>query len=214
VAAHLVLVVMAATGGFSMRRHDLPPPVFVEVIASLAPPAASPPPRQTLKQPVVIPKDPPKPAPKPKAKARPKPEPKPEVKPVPEKKRASADQLLAQMRKNVASREGEATAQAAASAGPRGRVDPLLALYRRKLIALLDANFSGARAFASTPDLRARYEVRIDAGGGVRGVTLVTASGNRFFDEAAERAIRKSPFPPPPRGDLTLDVTFQPGTVF
>jgi TonB family protein len=208
-AGHVLGAFALTLGALPYSAPDLPPPVFIEVVADPSPP---PPARQRVKQPVVIPKQS-----KPKAKPKPVPRPKAKPAPKPEPKRPSASELLAQLRRNVEAREPsktQETQQVRATAGARGRFDPMLAVYRRKVIALLRSNFSGARAFSSDPQLRARYEVQIDPVGGLRGVILVSSSGNRFFDESAERAIHKSPFPAPPRGEMTLDITFQPGSVF
>jgi protein TonB len=210
-AAHLAGALVLTFGGFPRLTPMLPPPVFVEVVADPTPP---PRPRQRVKQPVVIPK-----ASKPEPKVKPKPKPKPPVRAEvePEPKGPTAEEILARVRRNVEARTPAATQkvrETPAASGARGRFDPLLAIYRKKVIALLHGNFSGARAFSGDPALRARYEVRIDPGGGLQRVLLLSSSGNRFFDESAERAIHRSPFPAPPRGELTLDVTFQPGSVF
>ncbi len=208
--AHVVAGFVLAFGGLPSRRVDLPQSVMVQLVANPSPAPAKLV-RQPLHQPVVIPKRE-KPQPKPRAEPKPAPVAKPEPKPEP---RLSTAELMAQLRQNVQTREGESTAATTETAAPRaGRFDPLLAAYRRKVIALLHTNFSGARACASEPDLRARYEVGIDPGGGVPWMTLTTSSHNRFFVESAERAIRRANFPKPPRGALTLDVTFQPGSVF
>jgi protein TonB len=201
-AGHLLGALVLAFAGLPRLAPTLPPPVFVEVVADPSPPAPA---RQRLRQPVVIPK-------RSRAEPEPKPKPKPQVEPEPQA--PTAAEVLAQVRKKFEAREPSEARETPATLGARGRFDPLMAIYRKKVVALLHANFSGARAFSGDPALRARYEVRIDPSGGLRRVVLVSASGNRFFDESAERAIRKSPFPPPPRGEMTLDVTFQPGSVF
>ena len=194
-------------------------PVFVDLVTAAAlapaPPAVAPaPPRE---KPVVIPERPrpkpkvaPAPTPKPIPKPVPKAEPKPE-KPAP----LSAEQLLAKIRQKVTSAPSAAAATTAASAtGGRGRFDPILAAYRRRVMVLLRSNWVGARAFVSQPGLEVHYEVRVDGGGGVRSVAILRASGNRYYDESAERAIHKSaPFPRPPHGPLTLQLRFSPQDV-
>jgi len=205
-AAHVVGALVLTFGALPYSAPELPPPVFVEVVADPAPP---PPARQRVKEPVVIPKQS-KPKPKPVVKVAPKPKPVAKPKPKP----PSAAELMAQLRKNVDEREPSDEEPARATPAARGRFDPIMAVYRRKVIALLQSNFTGARAFSSDPGLRARYEVRIDIVGGVRGVSLLSSSGNSYFDDSAERAIHKTPFPAPPRGEVTLDIMFQPGSVF
>ncbi len=84
-------------------------------------------------------------------------------------------------------------------------------MYRKRIRALLYANWAGARVFSSQGRLIAHFRVELDAGGGVRSLDLVKTSGNVHFDESAERAIwRVEPFPAPPRGPLTLTLTFDP----
>ena len=209
-AAHVVGALVLTFGALPYSAPELPPPVFVEVVADPAPP---PPARQRVKEPVVIPKQS-KPKPKPVVKVAPKPKPKPKPVAKPKPKPPSAAELMAQLRKNVDEREPSDEEPARATPAARGRFDPIMAVYRRKVIALLQSNFTGARAFSSDPGLRARYEVRIDIVGGVRGVSLLSSSGNSYFDDSAERAIHKTPFPAPPRGEVTLDIMFQPGSVF
>jgi len=56
--------------------------------------------------------------------------------------------------------------------------------------------------------------VRLSAGGDVLGTRVVRRSGNPWYDESVERAIKKaSPLPPPPEADEWLFV-FRPEDVF
>jgi TonB family protein len=193
-------------------------PIFVDLVtaAALAPaPAVAPAP--VREKPVVIPARP-RPKPKPEPVAKPKPVPKPVPKPEKPEEPAppTAAQLLAKIREKVASTPSAArpATGATGSTGARGRFDPILAAYRRQVMVLLRSNWVGARAFASQPGLEVHYEVRVDGGGGVRSVSMLQASGNRYYDESAERAILKSaPFPSPPRGPLTLQLRFSPQDV-
>jgi TonB family protein len=244
VVAHAGLAFLLAYAPSGAIRLDQPPPVFVDLVslpkaaggpaAPAAKPAAKPEPKA-----VPIPKEAP---PKPKAKEAPKPEPKKEAK-VPPKPRArvepkpkpkpatqaratpappavSAEQLISEMRKRVDAQSEAAPAAAAVgdggSNGPAGgRYDPELAGYRKQLVVLLQSNWVGARAFRSQGALQVRYEIEVDDAGTVQSVELVASSGNRHFDETAERAIWKTnPFPRPPRGALTVDLSFEPRGVF
>lgn len=200
----LLLVVAPALRGPSLR----PAPVFVEIVEPARPkpaprpaPMKAPPkpaPRQVVDQPVVL-----------KPKPRPTPEPKPRTEPrVEETPAPSAAELLARLRDRVGPEE--AAARPAAN-GSRGRVDPLLAAYQRRVKAVLASNWTGVAAFHGQPELVAGFRVQLDSSGAIRGIRLERSSGNRFFDQSAERAIRRStPFPSPPRGPTTLDVIFRP----
>ena len=205
---HLLLLI-AVLVSFSLDRTiSTPAPVFVELVGALelAPAPAPKLEKQQVEQPVVIPKR----APEPKPRAKPE----PKAKPQPEPARPSVQQLLAQLRAKLAATAPSEPLTGTAGGG-RGRFDPQLARYQKKVFLLLRSNWAGARMFKSEPDLEVHYKVRIDGGGGIRSVDLVRSSGNRYYDESAERAIQKSrPFPDPPRGPLTLDVTFQPTSVF
>jgi colicin import membrane protein len=214
---------------------DTPAPVFVDLVAMPAPPApkvakaAAParPKEKAVVIPKAEPKPKPKPAPKPEAKPEPKPEPEPKEKkpepkpkaeapPEPQPKKPDLSQLLSQIQQKVDARAPAAAAVTAktGTGGGRGRLDPELAAYRKQLIMLLHSNWVGAGAFRTQPDLIVRYEVEIDRGGHVRSVSTLSPSGNRHYDESAERAIRKTaPFPRPPRGAVTLDVSFRPTSV-
>ncbi len=214
---HLLLLIVVSVSFSLDRTISTPAPIFVELVqaSELAPAPAPKLAKQQVEQPVVIPER--APEPKPKAKPEPRVEPKPEPKPKPkvaEPERPSAQQLLAQLRAKLAATAPSEPLTGTAGGG-RGRFDPQLARYQKKVFLLLRSNWVGARMFKSEPDLEVHYKVRIDGGGGIRSVDLVRSSGNRYYDESAERAIQKSrPFPDPPRGPLTLDVTFQPTSVF
>ena len=80
----------------------------------------------------------------------------------------------------------------------------------KQVHSLLYANWAGAQLFKSQ-GLVVHIEAEVDATGRVGNVRVVRSSGSRQFDESAERAILKvQPFPPPPRGALTLTLTFDP----
>jgi colicin import membrane protein len=64
-----------------------------------------------------------------------------------------------------------------------------------------------------TQPLSTEIRVRLNAGGQVLGTRVVRRSGNPWFDESVERAIKKaSPLPPPPEADEWLFV-FRPEDV-
>ncbi len=213
--AHLVAMGVSLIAPTVRRAPIISVPVFVDLVAAPKP-AAAPPKRtrQVVDEPVVIPRKP-KPLPKPKPKAEPKPAPKEEPKPPPKAEPKepppSAEELLARLRENVEARTAATPSQTQAATGAPGRFDPQMAAYQRKLKALLYSNWAGAQAFRGRDDLVASFKVQLDPGGGVREVSLVGSSGDRYFDESAERAIWKTrPFPRPPRGALVLTLAFDP----
>jgi TonB family protein len=228
--AHLLLAVVLAVR--IQPELDLEPtPVMVDLIAPAqapaaptekAAPAAPAQPKPLPEKVVMLPKEkPPLPKPQPQP-AQPTPEPKPQAKPVPAPPRPepaaptkTAEEILADLRSRVDSRGDEASSVIAAiRAKQGGRFDPEGAAYHKKVRALLQSNWVGVGAFANDPALEARFSVRVDAAGGILSVDLVHSSGNTFYDDSAERAIRKSaPLPPPPRGAMELDVRFRPGGV-
>jgi len=65
-----------------------------------------------------------------------------------------------------------------------------------------------------TQSLSTEIRVRLSAGGDVLGTRVMRRSGNPWYDESVERAIKKaSPLPPPPEADEWLFV-FRPEDVF
>ncbi len=228
---HVALFVLANLRQYANRTALTPPAsVMVELVA---PPSSAAPGRSPAVEParpkpkpervVNLPKPKPQP-PKPKAVELPKPAPKPAAKPMPKpevpKSEApaeptkSAAEVLAALRDRVSTRpDTETPAAAAASAAAGGRFDPEMAAYHNRVKALLRSNWANG-AFANDPSLKAQYLVRVDSGGGILSIDLVHSSGNPFFDESAERAIKKSaPWPAPPRGAFELDLVFNPGGV-
>ncbi len=194
-AAHALAVIVIVVGPGASAT---PPaqPVFVDLIAAVPQPAARRrKPRQVVDEAVVIPDQPRR------ERAKPKP-----AKAPPEEKAASADEILAQLRAKVASRTP------GAARGRQGRPeDPELAAYKARVMTCLYEHWAGARAFSRSPELEVGFEVKISDRGGVRSVSLMRSSSNRYLDESAERAIWKcAPFEPPPRGVSQFNLTFNP----
>ena len=192
-AAHVAVGGALLWSPRSDARPLAPLPIFIEVVAQPEPaPAARRKPRQVVEE-IVIPKQP---RPARKAPAR---KPRPAL---------SVEQIVAQLRDKL----GQTTPTPASTRDARaGRFDPEMAAYRKRLKALLYANWAGARVFSTQGRLIAHFRVEVDASGGVRSLDLVKTSGNAHFDESAERAIlRVEPFPAPPRGAFTLTLTFDP----
>jgi colicin import membrane protein len=192
-------------------------------------PAAKPAPARQKVDEVVLPAKPkelPKSAPKPnppaptaqelldrmRAKVAQEPPPAPTAQELLDRMRArAAAQEQAAPRANAPAAAVDPAAGAAAASGGAGRFDPEMAAYHRKIQTMLYANWVGANQFRHQPELRASFEVRVQPDGRIRAVRLVRSSGNRFYDESAERAILKSePLPNPPRGEITLSLTFNP----
>jgi TonB family protein len=192
-AGHVTIGLALIWSPSSDARPLEPLPIFIEVVPQVEPPAAAKrAPRQVVEE-IVIPKRPTA-ARKPPAKKR---------EPV-----QNAEQIVAQLRAKLGPQIRRDTDPTAAR---RGRFDPEMAAYRKQIKAMLYANWAGARVFRSQGPLKAHFRVKVDAGGGVRSLELVRPSGDRHFDESAERAIWKvEPFPAPPRGAFTLTLTFDP----
>ncbi len=198
VGVHLGLGIVLTLSPSGRAAIPAPHAVMVELLSAPPKAPARRPRRQVVDEPVVIPK---------RAKlAKPAP-PKAPAKPAPS---LTAQQLIAKIRDEMPAEKLEPEA-----AAPSRFADPRLAAYRSRVRALLRRNWSGARAFAGQPALLARFEVEISAAGNLVAVARSQGSGNRYYDESAERAIwRTAPFPAPPRGELTLDINFRPGAVF
>lgn len=225
-AGHLLLFAILTLHPRGHAELISPSPVMVNVVQ--APPAAPakpaapkaepkpPPPKPEVKPPpppppkpvvneVVIPKEPaPLPA---KPKPAPKPVEKPAEKPEPSK---TAEQLLAELTQKVETEHPDSVpetppsapvAPAAPIAGGVGTFDPLLSPWVARVKTVVQANWSGAQLCKGVP----KFDVDVDANGGLSDIELAESSGDRFCDEAAERALRKSnPLPPPPRGAMSV----------
>ena len=195
---HAVLFSMLLAAPGLERAMRPPAPVYVDLITVAPAAKPKPAPRQKLDQPVVL-----KAKPKSKPQAAPKEVLAPKEKP---KEILSAAEILSRLREQVGD-EPETTTRTAAP----GRFDPQMAAYQRRVHVVLRSNWAGFRG----ENLVARFEVEVDGEGRVRSLRATTSSGNRYFDESAERAIRLSdPLPRPPRGPVTLDVGFSPTGVF
>jgi TonB family protein len=194
-----------------VTMSDLAPvPAPKPVKAPPAPPPPPPPPPPEVKK--VLPKQPaplPKPKPKPEAKKPPPEKPKAEEKPKEEPKPpepAPAEQdyedVLAQLRNEAGEQAPKPIEQAAvAPGGPAGLgqvVSPEVARWMR------DVKMQVTRAWILEPGFRLQAletQIAVDLGptGEVLGTRITRGSGNPWYDESVERAIRKaSPLPPPP----------------
>ena len=214
-AAHLALLVVFT---FSPRPGGpaLPAVVRVDLVAS-APAAAKPAPARPKAKPkpkkTVLPTQPSAPPkPKPKPAAKPKPEPKPAAEP-----QVEYDDLLAKLREQAGEVEEPARVAGAASGFPgAGRgipVTPQVMAWMRSAKVHVTRAWVLAPGFR-TQSLSTEIRVRLSAGGDVLGTRVMRRSGNPWYDESVERAIKKaSPLPPPPEADEWLFV-FRPEDVF
>ncbi len=224
-ALHLALGFVAWWSPFRPTGTALPAVVRVDLVSvsDLAPapkpvkaPAARPPPppppppeiKKVLpKQPAPLPKPKPeakKPPPeKPKAEEKPKEEPKVEPKPPePAPAEQDYDDVLAQLRDEAGEKAPTPVEQAAvAPGGPAGLgqvVSPEVARWMR------DVKMQVTRAWILEPGFRLQpletlIEVELGPTGEVLGTRIKRGSGNPWYDESVERAIRKaSPLPAPP----------------
>ncbi|MEX2206347.1 MAG: energy transducer TonB [Myxococcota bacterium] len=148
---------------------------------------------------VVIPKEP-----APLAKPKPKPVEKPEPAP------KSAEELLAELTKKVEARNPQPELPPAPEPGPpapmaggAGVFDPTFSPWVARVKLAVRANWSGAQLCKGVPV----FNLEVGANGALRDIELAKSSGDRYCDESAERAIRKSdPLPAPPRGALALEL--------
>ncbi len=217
-AVHGVALLLMVFAPMPTRTPSLPGVVSVDLVASLpgppeAPPApapvARPKPKPPVPEKVALPDKPkakpkPKPKPTPKMEARPKPKPKAKPAPKPAPKSAATEQeyddFLDQLRRE--SGRSAAAASAPVAGGARGgsvRVSPAeLAWIRR-------AKMHVTRAWMLAPGFRTErlethIDVRLGPTGEVQSTRVRKRSGNPWFDESVERAIRKaSPLPAPPK---------------
>ena len=74
-------------------------------------------------------------------------------------------------------------------------------------MTVVHSNWSGAQLCKAVPV----FTLEVDESGALRDLELAKSSGDRYCDESAERAIRKSdPLPAPPRGALALELGMNP----
>ncbi len=234
-AVHLLLLTVLF---FGVRWQNRPPEAVVVELWSAPPVVEAPEPPKP--EPVIVPeppkpepviekpdiaiKEPPKPKPKPVPVVKPKPEPPkpkpvPVVKPKPEPPRPLARDVQKQFREEAAREEAALALQreklqirdqlaresnAARDRAIAGWVDKVRAKIRSNIVM--------------PPDIKGNPEAIFDVvqlpSGDVLTATLRKSSGNRAYDTAVERAIRKSsPLPRPDRTELfvrNLELKFRP----
>ena len=148
---------------------------------------------------VVIPKEP--------APLVVKPKPKPVEKPEPAPK--SAEELLSELTKKVEERNPQPELPPPADPGPpapaaggAGVFDPAFSPWVARVRVAVRANWSGAQLCTGVPV----FNLEIAENGALRDIELAKSSGDRYCDESAERAIRKSdPLPAPPHGAASVE---------
>ena len=212
-AVHLALLLAFS---FSPRPAgtSLPAVVRVDLVAAPAPARAAPSrPKPSKPKTTVLPKEPTRP-PKPTPQAKPKPKPKPEPKAEPQ---VDYDDFLAKLREEAGDADQPVEMAGAASGLPgAGRgvpVTPEVMAWMRSAKVHVTRAWVLAPGFR-TQSLSTEIRVRLSAGGEVLGTHVARRSGNPWYDESVERAIKKaSPLPPPPEADEWLFV-FRPEDVF
>ena len=163
-----------------------------------------PPPPKPVVNEIVIPKEPaPLAKPKPEAGREARAEPK------------SAEELLAELTKKVEERNPtraggcrQRPARAVPMAGGPGVFDPLISPWVARVRSRCRANWSGAQICKGA----AVFNLELDSERRAPDIELAQSSGDRYCDESAERAIRKSnPLPAPPRGAISaLELDMNP----
>ncbi len=217
-AGHVVLFLALTLRPHRSAMVISPSPVMVNMVdvpkPAAAPPARKPAAKAPPPKPVAKP-EPPKPKPKvnevviPKEPAPLAAKPKPAAKPEPAPK--SAEELLAELTKKVEARNppselaapSEPPGPAAPMVGGPGVFDPVLSPWVARVRTVVHSNWSGAQLCKGVPV----FTLEVGENGALRDLQLAQSSGDRYCDESAERAIRKSdPLPAPPRGALALEL--------
>jgi protein TonB len=191
-------------------------PVMVNMVDLPRPAAPRPAPKKPEVKPPEAKPEPPKPKPavnevvipKEPAPLVAKPKPKPVEKPEPAPK--SAEELLAELTKQVEERNPQPELPPAPAPGPpaplaggAGVFDPTFSPWVARVKTAVRANWSGAQLCKGIPV----FNLEVAENGALRDIELAKSSGDRYCDESAERAIRKSdPLPAPPRGALALEL--------
>jgi TonB family protein len=208
--AHLVLLLVFT---FSPRPGGSAVPSVVRVDLVAAAPAkvrsapAKPRPKPPKPKKTVLPAQPSRPA---KPKPAPRPEPKPAAEP-----QVDYDDFLSKLREEAGEEQPVEVAGTGSSLPGSGRGIPVTP---QVLAWMRSAKIHVTRAWVLAPGFRTQVlsteiRVRLSAGGEVLGTRVVRRSGNPWYDESVERAIKKaSPLPPPPEADEWLFV-FRPEDV-
>ncbi len=214
VAAHLGLAMFLNWSPSFAPRQQLPAVVTVDLVAALPqataaaptpepkPAPTPPPPKPKAPEKKVLPTPELQRKPKPKAKPKPKPKPKPK-KPDPPPQQDLAD-VLADLRAEEGSKEPSPVRErrpgARADARGEGRgvqITAQEAAWRRRAKRHVTRNWVLQPGFRRQL-LETEVHVKLAAGGKVLDVDIARRSGNPWFDESVERAIRKSdPLPAP-----------------
>ncbi|GAB6142863.1 cell envelope integrity protein TolA [Desulfocicer niacini] len=123
----------------------------------------------------------------------------------------SLDTALTRLRKKVATQTSNQGGLFGARGGPvSGSADSNRAidLYNLELMYRIQQNWAFNRQLAGGNDaMEVRILIKILKSGQIRDIWFETRSGNRFLDESALKAVKKSnPLSPLPRGYNTYDV--------
>ncbi len=193
----VVQVRLVAPGAGAPPRPAAAPPEPAPPPAPEAPPQPPPPKPQKVVLPEQTTRAPePKPAP-PKPRARPKPKPEP----APPPQALDYDDVLAQLREDAGEPEptqvAGAQASGAAGAAAGAALPAAEAAWRKRAKLHVRRSWVLAPGFKSQ-SLQTEVRVLLSAQGDVRDVTITQRSGNPWYDESVERAVRKAdPLPAP-----------------
>jgi outer membrane biosynthesis protein TonB len=220
----------------SIRRHEPPRVIAVELVALSPPaPAAAPKPAPAPPPPEVVPAPPPPPpppepkaivlpekqtAPKPKDKPKPKTERKEVFKEPPKKQEKSLDELLAEMRETDTTKTAPApapqapvdTAAVTTGSPSEGKeISPEELAWQQRVKRRVREVWIVPPGFRTQP-LVTTVVVTLDGGGNIVGSPRIQKkSGNPWYDDGVMRGLAKaSPLPAPPEaGEWVLQ--FEPG---
>ena len=123
----------------------------------------------------------------------------------------SIDTALSRLRKKVAGQTNAKGGLFGAQGGPVGGSSDstrAIDLYNLELMYRIQKNWAFNRQLAGNNDnMEVRILIKILKSGQIRDIWFETRSGNRFLDDSALKAVRKSnPLSPLPRGYDTYDV--------
>jgi TonB family protein len=213
---HAALALLFVLGPVRKTGPVLPAVERVTLVEAVAPSARPAPARPAPARPKpppppakkILPKEP-APAPKPKpVEAKPKPEPRPKPEPAVKPPEPAVEQDYEDVLEQLRSEAGEPkptpveTATAAPAGGPVGGpgvlVDPATARWMREVKIHVTRAWILEQGFR-TEALITQIEVDLAPNGDVLGIRQLKSSGNPWYDDSVERAIRKaSPVPAPP----------------
>ncbi|SHI78692.1 Cell division and transport-associated protein TolA (TC 2.C.1.2.1) [Desulfatibacillum alkenivorans DSM 16219] len=130
---------------------------------------------------------------------------------------SSVEDAIARMRKNPGERPKQEAKQGDGGSGGRAYLDKMEMLrnsYIQEVGAMVEMNWAMPEKYAGA-NLEARIWFKVHPNGNITDIGFEKRSGDKFFDDSGERAVRKSiptkPFPPElEKTPFEMVVTFTP----